>query len=193
MRIISGLYKNRILVSPKGLTTRPTSEKLRGSLFNICQSYVEGAEFLDLFAGSGAMGIEALSRGAQHATFVDSDRESIRCIQENLQELSIKEKGRVLKGDVFEQMDKLTKQEKQYDIIYADPPYDALSKFQGKLISFSSRVVMLVDGCGLLKKGGVLFIEDSKDAQPEGLQLQTLKLMNSRQMGRSVLQQYQHG
>lgn len=192
MRIISGLYKNRTLISPKGLNTRPTSEKLRGSFFNICQGYVAEARFLDLFAGSGALGIEALSRGAQFATFVDSDRESIRCIQENLQTLGIKEKGCVFRGDVFDQLEKLIKQGKQYDIIYADPPYDALCKYQGKLISYSTRIVMMVDDSGLLKNEGVLFVEDSKDAQPEGLQLKTLRLTNSRQMGRSVLQQYQH-
>src|SRR5262249_40855980 len=110
MRIISGIYKNRILASPKGLTTRPTSEKLRGALFNICQSYVEGAVFLDLFAGSGAMGIEALSRGAASSTFIDDDRESIRCIKANLESFHIQAQAHVLKGDVFESVDKLIKQ-----------------------------------------------------------------------------------
>lgn len=190
MRIISGAYKNRILASPKGLTTRPTSEKLRGALFNICQSYVEGAAFLDLFAGSGAMGIEALSRGAENATFIDGDREAIRCIQENLRALHIQEKAHLLKGDVFEKLERLIKQGQQYDIVYADPPYDALTIFEGEKVSFSSRVVLMIDRSQLLKPGGMLFVEDSKEAQPSDLKMQNLKLKDSRRMGRSVLQQY---
>jgi 16S rRNA (guanine966-N2)-methyltransferase len=190
MRIISGLYKSRPLCSPKSAAIRPTSEKLRGSLFNICQSRIEGASFLDLFAGSGAMGIEALSRGADHATFVDSDRESILCIEKNLQALNIKEKGHILRGDVFKQMQKLVKQSKQYDIIYADPPYDMFCKVKNIFTSYSSHVVSIVDQNDLLKVDGILFIEDSDDAQPGHLDLENLVLKGTRKMGRSILQEY---
>lgn len=192
MRIIAGLYKNQRIVSPKGLATRPTAEKLRQALFNICQAYIEDADFLDLFAGSGAMGLEALSRGARLATFVDANRDSIRCIKENLQALDIKDKGIVVGGDVFAQLEKLSKQGRQYDVIYADPPYDAISNFQGEQMSFSERVVRMVDGSQLLKESGRLFVEDSADSQPAVNNLQNLELADTRRMGRSALQQYRH-
>lgn len=192
MRIIAGLYKNQKIVSPKGLVTRPTAEKLRQALFNICQAYIEDAEFLDLFAGSGAMGLEALSRGARLATFVDANRDSIRSIKENLQALDIKEKGIVVGGDVFAQLEKLSKQGRQYDIIYADPPYDAITYFQGEQMSFSERVVRMVDSSQLLKESGRLFVEDSSDSQPAVKNLQNLELADTRRMGRSALQQYRH-
>ena len=190
MRIIAGLYKNRTIVTPKGLSTRPTAEKLRQALFNICQTYIEDAEFLDLFAGSGAMGIEALSRGAGLATFVDGNRESVRSIRENLQALDIQGKGIVISGDVFEQMERLATQGRRYDIIYADPPYDAVSYFHGLPVSYSERVVRIVDNGTLLKAGGRLFVEDSADSQPVAENLQNLKLVDTRRMGRSALQQY---
>ena len=107
MRIISGIFKNRPLASPKGLSTRPTSEKLREALFNISQNYIQESVFLDLFAGSGAMGIEAISRGASKATFIDADRDSIRCIKENLKNFKIEDQALVLPGDVFTEMYKL--------------------------------------------------------------------------------------
>jgi 16S rRNA (guanine966-N2)-methyltransferase len=192
MRIISGIYKNRKIKSPKGVKTRPTSEKLREAFFNICQSYVEGAEFLDLFAGSGAMGLEALSRGAQSSTFIDSDKQAIDCIKENLQEFNIRDKGLILKGDVFSKMDQLIKDGHQYDIIYADPPYDAVNNYKGRLISFSEQIILIIDSSQLLKKGGCLFVEDSVDSQAETLSLQNLKPKKSRQMGRTFLQHYQN-
>ena len=190
MRIIAGLYKNRSIISPKGLATRPTAEKLRQALFNMCQPYIEDAEFLDLFAGSGAMGLEALSRGARKATFIDSNRDSVRCVKENLQELDIKEKGEVIGGDVFDHLQRLSKHGRQFDIIYADPPYDAISHYQGARVSFSERIVKMIDGGSLLKSGGRLFIEDSADSQPLLENLQTLELVDIRRMGRSALQQY---
>ncbi len=81
MRIIAGIYKNRNIRTPKGGNTRPTSGMLREAVFNICQASIEKAHFLDLFAGSGAMGLEALSRGAKHAVFVDNHREAIQMYQ----------------------------------------------------------------------------------------------------------------
>jgi 16S rRNA (guanine966-N2)-methyltransferase len=191
MRIISGLYKNRTIDSPKGLLTRPTSERLRGALFNICQTFIEGAEFLDLFAGSGAMGLEALSRGAQRATFLDSNREALRSIKKNVEQFHCADKAVILNGDVFIWLEKLNKQNFQYDIIYADPPYDMKIEWQGNPMSFSDCVMKIVDESHLLKKGGVLFVEDSASSHSPTHELKTLQLKDSRRIGHSVLHQYQ--
>lgn len=121
MRIITGLYKNRVLKTPKGETTRPTSSKLRGSIFDILQNQIEGRSFLDLFAGSGSMGIEALSRGASSATFVEKDRVAANCIRENLAMLQIE--AELLQNDAVSILKRFIKNNRQFDIIYIDPPY----------------------------------------------------------------------
>ncbi len=190
MYIIAGAYKHRKIATPKGLATRPTAGQLRGALFNICQNYIEGARFLDLFAGSGAMGLEALSRGAVSATFIDSDRESIRCIQQNLRNLKLEGQARVLSGDVFHLVKKLAEQGAQYDIIYVDPPYGASSKLMGKDILHVDQVMQLIDKGTLLAPAGELFIETASDAPPTIATLQRLTLASSRRMGLASLHQF---
>lgn len=186
MRIVAGTHKNRTIVTPKGLETRPTSERLREALFNICQTYIADARFLDLFAGSGAMGMEALSRGASQATFIDDSKESIKCIKMNVEKLQMQDHARILIGDVFLMMEKLVKLGNQFDIIYADPPYS-----KGEPNSYSQRVLDFIENSPLLAPSGVLFLEESSAFPPQGEGLSTLVLKSSRQLGRSVLQQYQ--
>lgn len=190
MRIFSGIYKNRIIQSPKGLKTRPTSGRLREALFNICQGVSEGARFLDLFAGSGAMGFEALSRGGATVTFVDNSKESIRCIQGNAQQLKVEKQVQIMYGDVFEVLEKLSKKGCEFDIIYADPPYDCMLG-SDKLV-YSTRVVQMIDQYpALLALEGSLFIEDSPESLPvEEADWQHLQLKSTRTMGRSALQHY---
>jgi len=192
MRIFSGVYKGRTIQSPKGLKTRPTSGRLRESLFNICQGYIEGTRFLDLFAGSGAMGFEALSRGAGHVTFVDNSRESIRCIKDNAQLLGVNGQVEILYGDVFEVLGKLIKKERPFDLIYADPPYAVKSKEEGGELPYSVQVLEKVDQHprALLTSDGSLFLEDEADALSDHYMLTSLALESSRQMGRSALQQF---
>src|SRR5437016_7699125 len=107
MHIIGGRYRNRTIAAPKGLATRPTSGALRESLFNICQHYIEGARFLDLFAGSGAMGLEALSRGAGHAFFIDNSRDAVNCLKGNAKKLLVEEQVTIRYGDVFQILERL--------------------------------------------------------------------------------------
>jgi 16S rRNA (guanine966-N2)-methyltransferase len=192
MRIIAGLYKNRTLKTPKGLLIRPTSEKLRSSFFNIIQQIIQEAEFLDLFAGSGAIGLEALSRGAAKATFIDSSRDSIQCIKKNLSALPAQKNSDVFQGDVFLMLERMIKQGRTFDLIYADPPYDAHSFFQGFPISYSERLVKMISGSFLLKKEGMLFIEDAKHAKGLSHDFENLEFISSRQFGRSVLLQYRN-
>jgi 16S rRNA (guanine966-N2)-methyltransferase len=124
LRIISGSFKGRILKTPKTATTRPTQGMLREAVFNICQNEVQGSFFLDLFAGSGAMSFEALSRGANHATLVEQNRMAIKCITENTNSLQVKEKIRLIPTDVHKALQILKKSDQKFDLVYIDPPYD---------------------------------------------------------------------
>ena len=120
MRVIAGDKKGRRLVTPQGLDTRPTSDKVKEALFSIIQFELEGALFLDLFAGSGQMGIEALSRGAQRAVFVDMGRKPCECIRQNLKQLGLSQSGEIVMQSA-EQFVSLCKE--KFDIIFLDPPY----------------------------------------------------------------------
>ncbi|MBP9841426.1 MAG: 16S rRNA (guanine(966)-N(2))-methyltransferase RsmD [Simkaniaceae bacterium] len=121
MRLTGGIFKNRLLKSPKGQSTRPTSEKLRQAVFNILQHKIEGATFLDLFAGSGAMGLEALSRGALKATFVENHPEALKALYANIAALELQESSQVISQNAKKILPKLG----SFDIIYVDPPYGA--------------------------------------------------------------------
>lgn len=190
MHIIAGHFKNQVVNTPKGQLTRPTSSRLREALFNICQHEIDDAQFLDLFAGSGAMGLEAISRGAQKATFIDNSKESIRCIQSNIRKLGLQDQTDVLYGDVFTTVQKLSEQGHDYGLIYADPPYDAIGKWKQELISYGNIILKIVDESSILLPSGMLFIEDSAKSPLQAQGLTTLALKSSRRMGRSVLQQY---
>lgn len=191
MHIIAGIFKGHPLLAPKGQATRPTSSRLRESLFNICQQEIEDARFLDLFAGSGAMGLEALSRGAKSATFIDSSRESIACIKKNIECLGVKKNIEIFQGDVFMHLDRLIGQ--KYDLIYADPPYDALMR-KGKEIpiSYSNQILKIIDENSFLFPLGSLFIEESSATELPKEGLKTLELKSIRKMGRSMLYHYLH-
>ena len=202
MQIFSGLYKNRKIITPEGEATRPTSGRLREALFNICQGEMDEASFLDLFAGSGAMGLEALSRGAKTATFVDNNRDSVRCIRANLAAFGIENCGEVMFLDTFEAMKKLAKQGHQFDVIYADPPYNTLipgshEKNTQEKNSLSAQVLLILDGLidqnlPLLKKGGALFLEDHFKSLPEEDAYKHLILKDRRNIGRSALQRWSY-
>jgi 16S rRNA (guanine966-N2)-methyltransferase len=195
MNIISGTYKNRKIRVPKGSETRPTSSRLRETLFNICQGYVEDTDFLDLFAGSGAVGLEALSRGAKNAIFVDSSTESIRCIKDNVALLGVEKASEIFHADVFKALEMLKRHKKQFDIIYADPPYDHITHTPLGPQTYSAQLVIYIDNLiaknqSLLLPEGDLFIEDSNEALKNISSLQHLILKSSRQMGRSALHHY---
>lgn len=187
MRVIGGLYRNRRLVAPKGGQTRPTSGQLRECLFNICQSHIEGASFLDLFAGSGAMGIEAMSRGASHATFIDANREALACIKKNIEALGLETGTTVLGQDIFRGLRYLSKQGRQFDIIFSDPPYHIEGEFSSH---YNDQVLKLIDEQALLSPRGILFLENPAEAQTEHKELNTMILKDSRRLGCAVLQQY---
>lgn len=187
MKISRGAFKGRALAAPKNATTRPTTHMLRQAVFNICQNVCEGARFLDLFAGSGAMGIEALSLGAQSCTFVESDFASVKCIKANLALLELAPQATVISGDVFATLRQLAKQGKPFNLIYADPPYHAKKDPDTPI---SAAVVKLIDTFPLLAPEGILFIEDGVKLDPASLELQSLMLKNVRTFGSAFLHEF---
>lgn len=120
MRVISGKFRGRKLNTLAGDSVRPTSDKIKEAVFSIIQFEIEGTRFLDLFAGSGQMGIEAMSRGAREAVFVDSRRDSINIVSQNLDLLRLKDNVRIVNCD---SMLFLKKTDDKFDIVYIDPPY----------------------------------------------------------------------
>ncbi len=178
LRLIGGLWKGRPLKTPKGPQTRPTQGMLRGAVFNICQSQIEGACFLDLFAGSGAMGLEALSRGASHATLVEHDREAAQCIRSNIEVLGADKLTTLLTTDVAKALALLAKKETRFDIIYIDPPYDTAieSHFPALLPLLAPRAWIFIEERSKTKKS---------PPNPEGLVHK-----DSRRFGEALLHQY---
>jgi len=176
MRIIAGKFKNRALVVPS--QARPTLGILREALFNICQHEIVGAHVLDLFAGSGAIGFEALSRGAAHVTFVENHREALKALHQNIATLDVTTQTKVYGYDVKKAIELLQKHGEQFDLIYVDPPY-------GKQLG--AQTLHQLDASSLLKENGTLYLEENVETS---LSLAHLKLKNTRTVGATILQEY---
>lgn len=179
MYILAGKYGKKELKAPKGDQTRPTTSKLREALFNILQGEVEGALFLDLFAGSGAIGLEALSRGAQKVIFVEKDPLAIKALHENIKTLNVKESTEVYTGDVMAILPRLLKLNRKFDLIYADAPYT--------LQNMSKELILWFSEHSLLNENGKLFIED---INKELAAVSPFTLVNSRRSGKAHLHQF---
>lgn len=121
MRIITGSARGRRLFSPDGMDVRPTTDKVKESLFNIIQFELEGRRVLDLFAGSGQLGLEALSRGAESAVFVDNSPASLAVVKKNIGLTGFQEKAVAVAGDAFAF---LSTTNQKFDLVFLDPPYD---------------------------------------------------------------------
>ena len=124
MRVIAGSRRHLILKTVPGMDVRPTQDRTKETLFNILNPYLADCRFLDLFSGSGAIGIEALSRGAKDVIMVEQSAESLACIKENLKTTRLTEEARLLGTDVFRAIPQLETEGKAFDIIFMDPPYD---------------------------------------------------------------------
>jgi 16S rRNA (guanine966-N2)-methyltransferase len=124
MRIISGTSKGRKLVTPKNHSLRPTSDRVKESLFNMLRDEIEGKTVLDLFAGTGNLGIEALSRGAKKAIFVEKERQALRLIQKNLIQFGLEGRSEILPKDVNRAIGLLKQRGESFDLILMDPPYE---------------------------------------------------------------------
>ena len=151
MRIIAGSARGREIVAPKGLDTRPVTDFIRESLFNIWQFDIEGCDFLDLFSGSGCMGLEALSRGARRAVMVDAGNDQVRTIRGNLKRTGLERAGgEVVRDDVFHVIGRMGRTHQTFDIIYLDPPFTVDEIFLPVMEA-------LADGA-LLAQGGTVAI-----------------------------------
>lgn len=140
MRIIAGTARSLPLKAVDGMETRPTTDRIKETLFNMLQSEVPGSYFLDLFAGSGQIGLEALSRGARYAVFVDNGKKAVACIEENIRFTKFDKESKVYPSDVLSAM-RAMEGKYQFDIIFMDPPYNQkLEKEVLKYLSTSSLV-----------------------------------------------------
>ena len=144
MRVISGTARGCKLIAPSGQSTRPTGDRMKEDLFNILSPVISGSRFLDCYCGSGAIGIEALSRGASSAVFVDHAEEAIAAVKTNLRKTRLENKAEIFHGTVAETLKKL----KKFDIIFIDPPYES-----GEL------AWILETASGLLTENGILAAE----------------------------------
>ena len=124
IRIIAGELKGRKLRSVRGLKTRPTADRVREAIFNILAFKIQGSTVLDLFAGTGAFGIEALSRGAESVVFVDVDSDSITVLQENIKSLSLEHPTKILRWDLTRNLSCLSSLRSAFNLVFMDPPYN---------------------------------------------------------------------
>ena len=156
MRIIGGTRRGARIFAPKGLTTRPTSDRVREAAFNLIGP-VDGMHVLDLYAGSGAMGLEALSRGAESATFVEADRTAAETIVRNLEKLDLKG-ATVLRDDAARRLAADAASGRRYDLVLIDPPYRMLSDVATMLAEHVPAVV---------EPGGLVVLESDAHDKPE--------------------------
>lgn len=179
MRIISGQYKGRRL-KIKGGRIRPTSDRVREAVFNILHYDFNDTSVLDLYAGTGALGIEALSRGARRAVFVDSGREAAKVIKENLETLCVGERARLITKKAAPALKLLNADGEKFHMVFMDPPYR--TDEDGKLLSFLA-------GLDVLESGAVVIVEH--DASHElSEEYGSLKLQDRRKYGRTAVSFY---
>lgn len=177
MRIITGIAKGFKLKAPKGLLTRPTADRVKESLFNILGADVYDAKVLDLFAGTGNLGLEALSRGAAHAIFVDQDKDSIQVIKENAIHTKLIEKAEIYKTDVFFALNKFNITKKIFNLVFCDPPYNK---------GFVERVLETLDKLAIIEDGGLIVIEHSKKDKIDA-EWKHLRLIRSQRYGATII------
>ena len=188
MRIISGKARGTKINTIDEVTTRPTLDRVRESLFNIIQNYVSNTYVLDIFAGSGALGIEALSRGAKHAVFCDINKDAVKIINENLMKTRLKENAIVYNMNYKKMIEKLSKNDFKFDIVFVDPPYKE---------NLAVNSVKLIIQNNLLNENGIIIIEtDEKERDLKELQelnkidnenLKKIKIIDERKYGRANL------
>ena len=165
MRVIAGSARRLLLKTVEGLDTRPTQDRIKETLFNMINNDVYGAVFLDLFAGSGDIGIEALSRGAEKAVFVDSSDVCRKVIEQNLRHTRLDSKAEIVTKDVFLAIEALKKSGERFDIVFIDPPY---------MEGFNETVLDALVKADVLEKDSKIMLERSSKTKPpsvEGLEI----------------------
>lgn len=156
MRVIAGTARSLQLKTVPGMETRPTTDRIKETLFNILAPELADCEFLDLFSGSGGIGIEALSRGAGRAYFVDSSRTAVKVIRENLVHTRLEDKGEVLGCDVFSAIRTLEQRHGAFDVIFMDPPYEK---------GLEEQVLYTLADSALVSQDTLIVIESSRSTR----------------------------
>lgn len=173
MRIIGGEYRSRVLEMPKGAEIRPTQDRVREAIFNILGD-IAGKSVLDLYAGSGAFGLEAISRGAGHATFVDNNSRCLAAIEQNVEMLAMPEsKYDIVRGSVSIVLSRLEKDGDRFDIIFMDPPYHK---------DLAKKCLINIDYYDILSEFGLIVVEHFKKDSLE-TDLNTLEKITERKYG----------
>ena len=149
MRVIAGTLRSRTLEAPAGLATRPTSDRLRETLFNVLSPRIEGAHFLDLYAGSGAVGIEALSRGATDVVFVEKAQPAIKVLRANLERLGLTGGFSIVSGSVTAHLRK-PRDGSRFDVVFLDPPYDAEREYMDALLLLGGPAAVILADAALI-------------------------------------------
>lgn len=201
MRVVTGEAKGRKLKTPKTVGTRPIMDRVKTALFDILSTQVEDACFLDLFAGTGSVGIEALSRGAQHVTFIEMNAKILKLVRENLQITQLANRAETLHSDAFKFLHAYQTQRSSqnhapvvtsipnrrriYDIIYVAPPqYEELA----------ARALALIDSSTLIAKGGLVIVQihPKERSGVAAIECQHLVLTDERRYGSTLLMFYRH-
>lgn len=154
MRIIAGRLRGKKLSSPEDKKIRPTLDRVREAIFNMIAFEIPEAKVLDLFGGTGAMSIEAVSRGAAYATVIDNDRASVRLIKKNIEDCSLQNEITLVQGDYIDFLTKNTKKKQKFDIIFVDPPY------HGEMVT---NILNEIDESSVLEEDGTVVLETDRD------------------------------
>ena len=155
MRVISGKARGLKLDTPKNLDVRPTTDRVKESLFNIINPYIRESNILDLFAGTGSLGIECLSRGAKNCVFVDKSKDSIGIVKSNVKKARVDNESTILNIDFKDAVKRVSVQNQKFDVIFMDPPY-----YENMFID----CLKSIDELNLLKEDGLIVVEhDTKD------------------------------
>ena len=180
MRVIGGVYRGRRISAPAGFDVRPTSDRLRETLFNIIAPQIEGSRFLDICAGSGAVGIEALSRGASSVTFIDRSRRACAVIESNLATLGVTSNATIINREAVSALKRLARDAAKFDIVFFDPPYAS---------EIYSQVMRRLAASGLLNPQAIV-ITEHRAKTPPAAEFEGLRVFREVKQGESALTFY---
>jgi 16S rRNA (guanine(966)-N(2))-methyltransferase RsmD len=175
MRIIAGEHRGRQLRAPANDNTRPITDRVKQSVFDILSPIIDGATVFDCFAGTGSMGLECLSRGAKFATFFEMDRSALKLLKQNIDALKVQRQSRIVAGDLFAWFDNEKRAAEKIDLIFLDPPYRLLRENRGEL----QKLAGILAARELAKGGTVVF----RHAAEDNLELPPLTVVDCREYG----------
>ena len=175
MRIIGGEFRSRQILAPRSDATRPITDRVKQSLFDILSDRIDGAVVYDCFSGTGSMGLECLSRGAAHATFFESDRSAATLLKKNIDALGVRSRSRVVDRDLFKWFETSEPPREKASLVFLDPPYRFLVERPERLKALAQRVA----DAHLAAEGIVIFRHDAGDA----LELEPLRAFDRREYG----------